>query len=73
MQNDDVRAVLERLKGLDLAERRLVVVDLLESDDDAVDEAAGAVDVGVGAGADAFKDLVLGDYFGSGMDAPALG
>lgn len=63
---------MERLERLDFAERRLVVVDLLERDGEVIREATCSVDVGVGAGSDPLEDLVLGDNFGSGVDAPAL-
>lgn len=49
MQDDDVGAVLKRLQSLNLPERGLVVVDFLEGDGEVVGEAAGSVDVGVGA------------------------
>lgn len=73
MQDDDVRGVVEDLECLDFAEGGLVVVDLLERDDEVVGEATGPVHVGVGAGAYPLQDLVLLDYLGSGVDAPALG
>lgn len=52
MQDDDVRGVLQDLQCLDLAKRRLVVVDLLEGDYEGVRSPAGPVDVGIGAGSD---------------------
>lgn len=72
VEEDDVGAVVERLEGLDLAEGGLVVVDLLEGDGGGVGAAAGLVDVGVGAGADALEDLVLGGDIAARVDAPAL-
>lgn len=71
MQNHDIRGALEHLKRLDLAEGRLVVVDLFESNDEAVGEPPALVHVGVGASADALENFVLLDDFGSGMDTPA--
>lgn len=72
MQNDDVRAVLERFESFDFPEPRLKVVDFFESDDEIVGETTGFVDVGVGSGSDPVLDLVLGDDFGAGVDAPAF-
>lgn len=59
MQDDDVGAVLEDLKGLDFSEGGLVIVDFFEGDDDGVGAAAGSVYVGVRAGADTLRDFVL--------------
>lgn len=73
VQYDDVGGVVEDLKGLDLAESGLVIVDLLERHDEIIGETTGSVDVGICAGANPLQDLVLLDDFGSGVDAPALG
>lgn len=72
VEEDDIRAVLERLEGLDLAEGGLVVVHLLQGDGGGVGAAAGLVDVGVGAGAHALEDFVLGGDLAARVDAPAL-
>lgn len=72
MHVDDVRGALEDLKGVDLSERRLVVVDLLEGDGDRVGSASGSVDVGVGAGPHPILDLVFRDDLRAGVDAPGF-
>lgn len=72
MQNDDVWAVLESFQGFDFSESGLVVVDFFESDHEIVGETKGFVDVGVGSGSDPLLDLVFGDDFGAGVDAPAF-
>ncbi|KAL8139842.1 hypothetical protein V2J09_005863 [Rumex salicifolius] len=62
-QNDDSR---------DLPEGGLLIVDLLERDDEAVGTSAAAVDIGVGAEADALVDFVLVRNVLATVDAPAL-
>lgn len=64
---------MERSQSLDLANRALLVVDLLQGDDEAVGESAASIHVGVRAGADAAEDLVPGRDLRPPVDAPASG
>lgn len=73
VQNDDIRRTLKDLKRLDFAERRLIIVDLLQGDDNAIGEPPRTVDIGISAGSDPLEDLVLLDDIRPSVDAPALG
>lgn len=48
-------------------------MDFFEGNDEVVGEATSLVDVSVSARANSLLDFVLGDDFGSGVYAPALG